>query len=197
MEINKMNSMTRINHISFGLNNRNILNSRKLIEYWRTKGFSEDSIQMSMTKLERYASSDITDFPVVRFITSILNPMSKNTNKKTLPAIDFAPIKVDKITEIGFSDDIQASSIKKTNRNIPNILYSFATSHLKLPMNKVFKTPLEEFVSTANGEILEPKAPAKVVKEIIKNFNIYKKSEQTPNEYLFHEVRSLPVVTEI
>ena len=173
--------------INFGLTNRNFANSIKLLEYWRSKGFSERHINSAMNSLEHYASESSEKYPFIDFIISMFAPnkyVKRNTGK--YPAIDFGEIKQDRITRCTINVDAKAGekATETVDMFIPNITYKFITSDLKIPFNKEYVTPLEQEISTMAGDVVEPIAPMKIVKKIISNFKAHQKEEHAPHRYL-------------
>ena len=182
MQILSINNQTQ-NNVNFGLYNRHLANSKKLVEYWSRRGFSEQVIQSAMVKLDSYKTKAET-LPIVDFMLSLFSKDKPIMVQKKFPAIDFGDIKADRITRCKYLDLPKGGDIDKEHIDIPSILYSFAKSSMPMPMNKVFKTSLEIPVRTSSGVTLEPKSPMLVVKEIIKNYKIFEKQSTAPNDYL-------------
>lgn len=178
MKILSVNNQSQ-NNVNFGLYNRHLANSKKLVEYWSSRGFSDEAIQSAMVKLDSYKTKSET-LPIIDFVLSLFSKEKPITGAKKFPAIDFEDIKTDRIIKCSYMEN----DIVKENVDIPSILYSFAKSSMKMPFNKTFKTQLEVPVYTSSGTTLEPKSPIKVVKEIIKNYKIFEKQLSAPNDYL-------------
>jgi len=182
MQILSINNQTQ-NNVNFGLYNRHLANSQKLVQYWSQRGFSAEVIQSAMVKLDSYKTKSET-LPIIDFVLSLFSKEKPIMVQKKFPAIDFADIKADRITRCKYLDLPKGGDINKEHIDMPNILYSFAKSSIPMPMNKVFKTSLEVPVYTSSGITLEPKSPMQVVKEIIKNYKVFEKQSTAPNDYL-------------
>jgi len=191
MKIVSINSTN--NNTSFGLRSRCLVQAGKLADYWKHKGFSEQRIQKSMNIIEEYANTTTLG----DFLRSVFMPGRVPRERLAkYPAIDFGDIKKDRITEVFVKDSERysargsATSVTEHNytikydTDIPNISYQFVKNGIPMPCNKTFSTPLEYFVETQTGKIVETKDPVRVAKEIIKTFREFKKDSLPPNSFL-------------